>query len=186
MHYQADFDHLFQPNASNRLRNYLRDDDDELLNLPRQITNNPFCPPKPLPENRPFYSRNQQSISKCAVTEISSKAEEDYEESITPVCQKLFDHHTYSRIEKEFDLPQTLPSEQLQSQPSEQALNEATFKPNDLIEYLKGKGKEQEGSKLKQILRENVFNQSKPLKERQRVASSHVLGGEEARQKTKY
>jgi hypothetical protein len=54
------------------------------------------------------------------------------------------------------------------------------------LEYLRGNGKEQEGSKLKQILRENVFNPSKPLKERQRVASFHTLGAEESRQKTKY
>ncbi len=50
MHYQTGFDQLFQPNNSNHLRNYLRnDDEDELLNLPRQIPNNPFHNSKPAP-----------------------------------------------------------------------------------------------------------------------------------------
>ena len=144
-----------------------------------QISNNPFAHPRKKNENRPLYSKNNQSISKCAVTEMSSKADEDYEESITPVCQRLFDH-TYSQIEKEFDLMQTLPTE---------VITEATFKPNDLQEYLR-QSKEKDRSKIKQILKENVFNQNKNTTAREpkrRVVSSQVIANvEECKQKTKY
>jgi hypothetical protein len=94
---------------------------------------------------------------------MSSKADEDYEESITPVCQKLFEHHTSSRVEKEFELQQTLPTE---------VITEATFKPNDLHEYFK-ESKARDGSKLKQILKENVFNQNRkePKDAKSRVSS---------------
>lgn len=47
------------------------------MDLPMQIINNPFTKPKQHLENKPFYSKNNQSISKCAVTEISSKNDEE-------------------------------------------------------------------------------------------------------------
>lgn len=110
---------------------------------------------------------------------MSSKADEENEESITPVCQRQFDH-TYSQIEKEFDLMQTLPTE---------VITEATFKPNDLQEYLR-QSKEKDRPKIKQILKENVFNQNRNATSREskkRVVSSQVTANvEDCKQKTKY
>lgn len=67
---------------------------------------------------------------------------------------------------------QTLPTE---------VITEATFKPNDLQEYLK-QSKEKDRSKIKQILKENVFNQNRNTTSREskrRVVSSQVIANVE-------
>ena len=61
---------------------------------------------------------------------------------------------------------QTLPTE---------VITEATFKPNDLKEYLR-QSKQRDTAKLKQILKENVFNQTKKEEKdaKSRAISSHL------------
>lgn len=74
---------------------------------------------------------------------------------------------------------QTLPTE---------VITQATFKPNDLKEYLR-ENKLRDTSKLKQILKENVFNQTKKedREVKSRAISSHISKKQQQhKQKTKY
>lgn len=63
-----------------------------------QIADNPFTQSRPMNQKKSFYSKNNQSISKCAVTEMSSKEDDEHEVSVIPISQKLFGQETYSRF----------------------------------------------------------------------------------------
>jgi hypothetical protein len=154
MYYDQRYDLPLRP-RSDPLQAYLSPND-----LPRQL------PPNAYAHDRPHHTK---SISRCAVTEISTHYEPD-DSSFTP-SQPLFatdpaqtahPYHPYH--------PATQPTE----------IKEATFKPSDLQQLLR---EGRSNPSLKQMLVDNVFSRSRNEAGR-RVATQHNEKRQQS--KTKY